>query len=286
MPPRPAWVEENDIAYRTRIFENFGGILTYGCPLEKFAGLWPALVPISREPAFQAGVAWLNLHDPLDPISGRLRAFAAQPSSCCPHPQDIGYCASQWLLLAHIKYLAHRRQRPDAASATLRWLLTDDPGDFHSREYGYRAGKWIAPGCWASFQRTLVAWVSWFAFAGALACLAGFVVPMVLEGSGHALHALSSAVERLAGGQGLAEFRPASWEWGSYWPRVGVIVAVGVVITLLLGWGARVFGFFRRDEDDTGPPRRLRRQGAAPRDEATGQDCWELPSQEPARRQR
>ncbi len=53
MPRRPVWAADDDIAYRRRIFARFRGLLTYGSPLEKFAGLWPALVPISREPVFQ-----------------------------------------------------------------------------------------------------------------------------------------------------------------------------------------------------------------------------------------
>ena len=47
MPRRPGWLAPTDIAYRSVIFKHLAGILTYGSPLEKFAGLWPALVPIS-----------------------------------------------------------------------------------------------------------------------------------------------------------------------------------------------------------------------------------------------
>ena len=292
MPPRPAWVRDNDIAYRSRIFAKFAGLLTYGSPLEKFAGLWPALVPISKEPAFGVGVTWINLMDPLDPISGRLRAYRAQPPSCCPHPQDVGYCASPWLLLAHIKYLTHRSPRPDAALATLRWLLTDDPGDFDSRRYGWRAGKWIAPGGWASFSRSLVAWLSWFLFAAALACLAGFVVPILLDGSRSGLHALSFKVQHLAGVCRPRELSCGSWcaglagvrewlaaRWCHYWTRVCLIVAFGTGVTLVLGVSARVFGFFKYDRDDKRHRNGRIRSLAAP--EVEGGDGWVLPSQEP-----
>jgi hypothetical protein len=86
MPRRPGWAAANEIVYRSRVFERFSGLLTYGCPLEKFAGLWPALVPISREKAFKAEIPWINLYDPLDPISGRMKSFTSQPSVCCPRP--------------------------------------------------------------------------------------------------------------------------------------------------------------------------------------------------------
>jgi hypothetical protein len=190
MPPRPAWVADNEIAYRSRLFDHCAGFLTYGCPLEKFAGLWPALVPISREPAFKANTRWINLFDPIDPISGRLAAFQEQPTSCCPRPQNIGYCASWWLLLAHIKYLTHRKPSPDAATATLRWLLTDNPSDFSTTQTGWRPGKWMGSSGTKQFGRTIVAWTSWFVAAGLLACAAAFVVPMVYDAALTLWHAL------------------------------------------------------------------------------------------------
>ena len=61
MPRRPGWVATDEIAYRSRIFRRFRGCLTYGSPLEKFAGLWPALVPINRERIFRPNIPWLNI---------------------------------------------------------------------------------------------------------------------------------------------------------------------------------------------------------------------------------
>jgi hypothetical protein len=121
-PRRPAWTRVNEIAYRSRIFGRFRGLLTYGSPLEKFASIWPARVPICREPAFAVDIPWINLYDPIDPVSGRLLAFSGQPEECCPRATNVGYCASWWLLLAHLKYLTPRKQQPDAATATVRWL--------------------------------------------------------------------------------------------------------------------------------------------------------------------
>jgi hypothetical protein len=291
MPPRPAWVHGNEIAYRARIFEQFGGILTYGSPLEKFAGLWPALVPISREPAFRADVTWVNLLDPIDPISGKLLAFGKQPQECCPPPQNIGYCASWWLLLAHIKYLAHRKPRPDAALATLRWILTGDQRDFHSEHYGNRTGKWIAPGSLSYLPRTLLAWLSWGLFTGALACLAALIIPILFEESGKALHALSMTVHRLSGiehrfgfdwtGPKSAFLGIREWldrVWHGYWSRVSLLLAGGVLTTLIFGVTARVLPIFQRDADDTQSPIRRR----DPRTPQPAQPApWALPSQEP-----
>lgn len=200
MPRRPAWVADDDIAYRSRLFAGCAGFLTYGCPLEKFAGLWPALVPISREPAFHANTQWINLFDPIDPISGRLAAFKQQPTSCCPHPQDIGYCASWWLLLAHIKYLTHRKPVPDAATATVRWLLTDNPSDFSSTHTGWGPGKWMGNSHAKQIGRTLIAWMGWLLATVILACAAAFVVPMLYDGATTICHALWGKLAKLAVG--------------------------------------------------------------------------------------
>ena len=72
LPRRPSWAQKNEIVYRECLFGRFHGFLTYGSPLAKFAAIWPALVPISRQPAFQSKALWLNIYDPIDPVSGRL----------------------------------------------------------------------------------------------------------------------------------------------------------------------------------------------------------------------
>ncbi|HUD59750.1 MAG TPA: hypothetical protein VMQ99_09640, partial [Acetobacteraceae bacterium] len=63
-------------------------------------------------------------------MSGRLLAFQQQPPECCPHVINMGYAASWWLLLAHLKYLTYRDAQPDVAVATVMWLLTDSTAEF------------------------------------------------------------------------------------------------------------------------------------------------------------
>ena len=105
VPPPPKWLPPNEIAYRTKIFARFEGLLTYGCPLEKFAAIWPALVAVCREPAFARETRWLNVFDPLDPVSGLMRSWPTADPEYCPPPENIGYATSSCLLLGHIKYL-------------------------------------------------------------------------------------------------------------------------------------------------------------------------------------
>ena len=125
MPHRPVWAGPNEVAYRARIFCRFRGILTLGSPLEKFAAIWPARVPISRLPAFRENTVWINVLDPLDPVSGVLRAYRGHPTALCPPPQDVGYAASSILLLAHLRYLT-RTARGYLSDGVAHWLLTGD----------------------------------------------------------------------------------------------------------------------------------------------------------------
>jgi hypothetical protein len=177
MPRRPAWAGDKDVAYRSRIFSRFRGFLTYGSPLQKFAGLWPALVPIGREAVFQDGVEWINLYDPIDPVSGRLTAFQEQPPQCCPRPRDCGYAASWGLLVAHLKYLTRRKTTPDAATATVSWLLTNSTAGFSSGSTGWKLGTWFTPNSPQHAVRSLIAWSTWLAAAVILAMLSAIVLP-------------------------------------------------------------------------------------------------------------
>jgi hypothetical protein len=213
MPRRPGWVAPNQEIDRAGIFQKFRGLLTYGSPLAKFAFLWPSLVPMSKMPAFDPSAQWLNLYDPVDPVSGRLKAFAAQakelnerqagnPKRCCPPPVDLGYNAGWVLLLSHLKYLTRRKKRGDAATATVRWLLTGNTDSFYPDNkadpsdrpqpppsWGWRAGNWFKTFI-GRFARTLIAYIWWLVAAVALVWLGATVLP-ALAG------AVSEAVEKV-----------------------------------------------------------------------------------------
>lgn len=191
-PPPPGWAR-GGIAYRRRIFRGFRGFLTYGSPLEKFAAIWTDLVHISRESVFSGDPPWINLYDPIDPVSGRLQAYSGHPPACCPTPRNLGYCASWWLLLAHLKYLTVRRGRRDAASATVRWLLTDRTDGF-SGPGGWSSGNWFSDGSPQFWVRSAAAWLMWLIAAAALALIGAVVLPMVVQ----ALHAAFAALHASA----------------------------------------------------------------------------------------
>lgn len=198
MPARPGWVPPDGIAYRKHIFGRFRGFLTYGSPLEKFAAIWPALVPINRQPVFGLDVEWINLFDPIDPVSGVLKAYAAQPAACCPRPVNCGYRAGSILLLAHLDYLIARPKRePDAARAVGMWLLTGSSAKFGSIAPPVTKG-WFTPGSATRAVRSAVAWASWIAAAIVIDLIsAAFVrlyVPAICSGLVGLWHWLTGVV--------------------------------------------------------------------------------------------
>jgi hypothetical protein len=200
MPRRPGWAQPDEIVYRSRIFSRFRGFLTYGSPLEKFAGLWPALVPISRERTFPDDLPWVNVYDSLDPVSGKLDAFRAQPRACCPRPTDYGYAADWGLLIAHLHYLTHRSaprrsgMPDDLATRTIRWMLTNDPLPFASSARGWALGTWYRPGDAQERIRVILAWSWWIGSAAVLAVLGAIALLVVVSAARSAGSAIWSAI--------------------------------------------------------------------------------------------
>ncbi|GAA0308885.1 hypothetical protein GCM10009087_18640 [Sphingomonas oligophenolica] len=108
MPRRPVWLDKNDRISRRALFAKFGGLVTYGSPLDKFAALWPRIVPINKQrDVFPTDADWINLSDATDPVGANITAFeegwsiGTAPASS---PLNIRVKASAFFLLAHIRY--------------------------------------------------------------------------------------------------------------------------------------------------------------------------------------
>jgi hypothetical protein len=200
MPRRPGWAGNRDIAYRSRIFHRFRGFLTYGSPLQKFAGLWPALIPIARERVFDPTIPWINVYDPLDPVSGRLDSFKRQPPECCPQSVDFGYAAYWGLLAAHLRYLTHRKSPgsiimpDDVATRTVCWLLTDNAAPFVNPAPAWARRLWYARGSGHERRRSCAAWITWIIAVVVLMFLGAIVLPVARDGIVAAVSATTSAV--------------------------------------------------------------------------------------------
>ncbi len=68
-PRRPYWLGKRDAIDRSVLFAGLKGLLTMGSPLNKFAAMWPAIVPVNRE-ALAQPVPWINVADRQDIVAG------------------------------------------------------------------------------------------------------------------------------------------------------------------------------------------------------------------------
>ena len=206
-PARPVWLTGSELVYRSRIFERLQGFVTFGCPLEKFAALWPARVPITKEPAFRVGTQWFNIFDPTDPVSGVLTSFDVADPHCCPPPTNLGFAAGPFLLVSHLKYLRASASRKGLADAFAHWIVTGD-----SSRMG-QGPDWFQPGTARQSRRRALAWCSWAVLLALLYVAGGIILPAV----GRAVRATACET-----GTGLKELKvPVHWQCAPSKPTAG-----------------------------------------------------------------
>jgi hypothetical protein len=75
MPQRPTWLGPKDAIDRGALLEKLQGFLSVGSPLDKFAALWPAVVPLSEKGLNPSAVRWLNVCDVQDLVGARIDLF-------------------------------------------------------------------------------------------------------------------------------------------------------------------------------------------------------------------
>lgn len=179
MPRRPVWLGDHDRLSREALFKTFRGLVTYGSPLDKFAALWPRIVPINtRRDVLPAEADWINLSDATDPVGAQIGAFEngwRTGTQSAESPMNIRVRASPFFLLAHIKYFGPptpgRQDRPETRALTN--LLFPQDGQVQplrhafadvGRHYGSRVGRVaLAIASVAVLAVALVAATSWLA---------------------------------------------------------------------------------------------------------------------------
>lgn len=179
MPRRPIWLGQHDRISRKELFKNFGGLVTYGSPLDKFAALWPRIVPMNKQrDAFPANADWINLSDATDPVGANIEAFQTAWSAgttVSQSPQNVRVKASPFFLLAHICYFGAPTRgatdRPETralvellfpASGAAERLSTVFSGV--ESHYGRRASRIVLAVLWVlGLGAALVAATAWLA---------------------------------------------------------------------------------------------------------------------------
>jgi len=239
-------------------------VLTYGSPLEKFATIWPARVPINKtERHFPADAEWINIYDPIDPVSGVLRAYTPDgvKPRCTPTLVNIGFSAHWALLYAHLRYLSlEDNGSKDLGDAIAHWMLDKrsfrvptPPRDrwFEPYKGEHRWRKWLSAFEWfgvyvafGAIGAKFVPWAVWLLPNAVKSFLSPYWSAVV--------NWRDALVQPL--GNLIPDFVQRCWMWipafirewsaDTFW-----FIATCGVITLLVGIYARLF-VFKRDPDD------------------------------------
>jgi len=130
-PQRPLWLSNDDAIDRSQLLERLDGLLTVGCPLDKFAALWPAIVPISRDKVSEP-VRWLNVFDLQDIIADRIDLFFDRPVEEGGARFDLAalnfkltdreWAGSRTPFLAHNSYWTTHPKRARLVDQMIPWL--------------------------------------------------------------------------------------------------------------------------------------------------------------------
>lgn len=91
-PRRPSWLDPHDALNRPRLFAGLRGFLTMGSPLDKFAALWPIIVPVNQEP-IPNNIPWVNVDDARDIVASKIDLFESDGNTLSiggAHTRNIG----------------------------------------------------------------------------------------------------------------------------------------------------------------------------------------------------
>lgn len=161
-PARPCWLKPTDTISRERLYSRLQCFITYGSPLDKFATIWPAIVPINSSPDVLDNCKWINVYDRMDPVAGSLDYFSVNQFPF--KPKNVPYRSSIAFLLAHTSYLKWRKKGgfPQALALSIAEGM-----DFNESELLGRGGGWL---------RTAGRLVWWLLLGGAALATAILVV--------------------------------------------------------------------------------------------------------------
>ena len=125
MPRRPPWLGPTDAIDRDRLFSGLRGFLTWGSPLDKFAALWPAIVPVNLQP-IPGNVPWINVADTRDLVAGSLDLFpfdnGSPPRVGGLHLNNVVWADQTTPISAHTRYWTSEPARDRLIDRLVPWL--------------------------------------------------------------------------------------------------------------------------------------------------------------------
>jgi len=215
-PPRPPWLTDTDAIDRTALFKQLKGFCTYGSPLDKFATLWPAIVPINKDSKPLRECEWINVFDRMDPVAGQIDRFDQCDDFA---PRNIPYKSSWAFLFAHTFYLNVKSGQIGFAERLADWILTGNNFEVKpSRRFGGGKGRAVVRClCWFVLAGIPLSLLSWLLAKSCVGCV---------ESVGEIFVSFSAALAL------LAVLRPDA---GEIWAAVCVLlVTLALVIAMPL----------------------------------------------------
>jgi hypothetical protein len=183
-PRRPYWLGKRDAIDRSVLFAGLKGLLTMGSPLNKFAAMWPAIVPVNRE-ALAHPVSWFNVADRQDIVAGNnISLFRSCGGTSTDEVAGLRLRNMPWadrlsIFTAHTSYwkadftpphpLARVKSRLTGQhpqrlmNRLIPWLETGDAGRFDPPDD--RVPGWLATflyGVWLAVAGVMLAFVPAF----------------------------------------------------------------------------------------------------------------------------
>ena len=130
MPVRPPWLAPEDGIDRERLFSKMRGLVTLGSPLNKFAALWPAIVPVNTESLgrtdSQSKIPWINVSDMQDIVAGNKLRFVAEQMAVGTLADfeltDIAWADQTTMFSAHTSYWKMHEDKQRFVDLLIPWL--------------------------------------------------------------------------------------------------------------------------------------------------------------------
>ena len=249
MPRRPLWLADDEGIARREVFARFGGLLTYGSPLNKFATLWPRIVCLNKQrDVFPEGAAWVNLWDACDPIGASLTAFS-DPEFAWPAggPQNVHVRANPLFLYSHICYLKPAAANARCDTTALLDVILPEPGNVADLREAFVS----LPGALdAQSGRQWLARLQFMALEIALALGAGLLAYMAKGLVGSLFEKLPQGVKHMCQEIGTV----ASLGLGGYCGAVAFVVVLAIATVAGCGY----YRWLREPEPPEAPTRKSR----------------------------
>ncbi len=133
-------------ADRERFLSKISAVFTLGSPLDKFAAIWPRVIPVnlSDPRKGQKPIPWFNIHDILDIVGANLNHFKNIPG--LEDPVNLPWRDQTIFATAHTSYWTYKDGKKRFIDRFVDYLLDPTPVDqrrFHAPEHRSWSA-WIA----------------------------------------------------------------------------------------------------------------------------------------------